>query len=213
MPENHYSSLLFNKEEMWKKNNGTLFDVIIGPFDGAEICELVGLFLLNEISDLLPMENIGLYWDDGFAIIRNASGPEMEQTRKKLIKIFHKHNLKITAETNLTHTDFVDINLNLTTGTFSPYRKPNDNPLYINIQSNHPPFIKKQLPQMISNRISELSSNESIFNRSSRMYTEALKKKGYQEKIEFKDTTLNDSKTNAHKRCRKRKVIWFNPPV
>ena len=53
-------------------------------------------------------------------------------------------------------TDFLDVTLNLKTEKHWPYRKPNDEQLYININSNHPPSIKKVLPNMISNRLSEL---------------------------------------------------------
>ena len=39
-------SLLFNNEETWIKKNGGHFDVTIGAYNGAEVCELVGIFLL-----------------------------------------------------------------------------------------------------------------------------------------------------------------------
>ena len=55
------------------KKNGSLFDVAMGSFDGAEICELVGLFLLNNLTQLVQSSNIGLYKDDGLAILENAS--------------------------------------------------------------------------------------------------------------------------------------------
>ena len=32
------------------KKSSNLFDVTMGAFDGAEVCELVGTFLLNKIS-------------------------------------------------------------------------------------------------------------------------------------------------------------------
>ena len=40
-------SLLYNKEIPWQKKDTNLFDVTMGAYDGAEVCELVGLFLLN----------------------------------------------------------------------------------------------------------------------------------------------------------------------
>ena len=41
-------SLLFNHGGPWiKNNNSNLFDVTMGSYDGAEICELVGLFILK----------------------------------------------------------------------------------------------------------------------------------------------------------------------
>ena len=40
-------SLLFNNLDIWTKKEGSKdFDVTIGSFDGTEICELVGLYIL-----------------------------------------------------------------------------------------------------------------------------------------------------------------------
>ena len=44
-------SLLYNKEIPWQKKSTNLFDVTMGAYDGAEVCELVGLFLLNMLSN------------------------------------------------------------------------------------------------------------------------------------------------------------------
>ena len=145
-------------------NNGSLFDVTMGYFDGAEICELVGLFFLSKLSNIIHIDNIGLYREDGLAIIRKASGPEMECTRKKVIAIFKMHRLKVTADTDLFQTDFLDATFDLNSGKFWPYRKPNDSPLYINTRSNHPPSITKQLPHMINKRIAQLSCNGESFD-------------------------------------------------
>ena len=41
-------SLLYNKEIPWKKKNTNLFDVAMGAYNGDEVCELVGLFLLSK---------------------------------------------------------------------------------------------------------------------------------------------------------------------
>ena len=35
---------------MWIKKNGGQFDVTMGAYDGAEVCELVGTFLLFQLS-------------------------------------------------------------------------------------------------------------------------------------------------------------------
>ena len=53
-------SLLFSKGDTWIKKNNELFDVTMGAYDGAEVCELVGLFLLNEISKTFNKHNVGL---------------------------------------------------------------------------------------------------------------------------------------------------------
>ena len=42
------------------KERGDLFDVAMGGYDGAEVCELVGNFLLEKISEICNKSNIGL---------------------------------------------------------------------------------------------------------------------------------------------------------
>ena len=44
-------SLLYSGNEPWIKKNGGIFDVTMGAFDGAEICELVGIYLLSQITE------------------------------------------------------------------------------------------------------------------------------------------------------------------
>ena len=58
-------SFLFHKEEPWKKKTESNFDVTQGSLDGAETCELVGLFLLFKLKDLGV--EVAVYRDDGLA--------------------------------------------------------------------------------------------------------------------------------------------------
>ena len=44
-------SLLFSNEKPWMKRQGNLFDNTMGAYDCAEICKLVGIFMLNKISE------------------------------------------------------------------------------------------------------------------------------------------------------------------
>ncbi len=69
-------------------------------YDGAEICELVGLFILTNVGQKFGKENIGLYRDDGLAIMKNKSARLADKTRKELHKCFEQFGLKITAEAN-----------------------------------------------------------------------------------------------------------------
>ena len=68
-------SLLFNNGETWMKKGSKLFDVTMGAYDGAEVCELVGCFLLSIVTQTYDKSNIGLYRDDGLAVFKNISGP------------------------------------------------------------------------------------------------------------------------------------------
>ena len=151
----------------------------MGSFNGAKICKLVRLFILYKLSNIIPTKDLGLYCDDGLTILRNKSGPEMEQTRKNIIKAFQEIKLNIMVKTKVFQTDFLDVTFNLKSNKFSPYHKPNDHPLYINNQSNHPPSIRKQLPDMINDRITKLSHNQDSFNQASPLYVKALKNSGY----------------------------------
>ena len=157
----------------------------MGSFDGAEICELVGLFILNKLLNIIPAKDLGLYRDDGLTVLRNKSGPKMERTRKNIIKAFQEIELNITAETNLIQTDFLDVTFNINSNKFFSYCKPNDHPLYINNQSNPPPSIRKQLPDMINDRITKLSHNQDSFNQASLLYVEALKNSGYKDSMKY----------------------------
>ena len=57
---------------MKKKGNGE-FDVTMRSYDGVVTCELVGLFLLNGITNERKILTIvGLYRDDGLGVIENA---------------------------------------------------------------------------------------------------------------------------------------------
>ena len=77
---------------------------------------------------------------------------------------FKKSGLEIIIEYNKKVVDFLDVTLNFKDGTYKPYQKPDIKVSYINVQSNHPPNIIKQLPKTIEQRLSNNSSNETIFN-------------------------------------------------
>ena len=153
-------SFLFDKKDVWAKQHDSDFDVTMGSFDGAEICELVGLYLLHLLKKEYGSSSIGLYRDDELACYKKTSGPLLERMRKRITKLFKDNGLNITIEANLTQTDFLDVTLDLTQNKHFPYRKPNSDLVYINRQSNHPLAILKQLPQMIQARLSNLSNDE-----------------------------------------------------
>ena len=96
----------------------------MGAYDEAEVFEIAGLFLLN--------------------------------------------NLSLEIECNLKTVNYLDITLDLNTGTYKRYREPNDEILYIHAKSNHPANILKQLPRLIETRLSNLSSNSEIFHEASK---------------------------------------------
>ena len=71
-------------------------------FDGAEICEVIGIYILHKLGEKYEKERIGLYRDDGLACFENTSVPEAERIRKAFIKLFkNEFSLNIVSETNL----------------------------------------------------------------------------------------------------------------
>ena len=198
--------LCYNNDIWLKKNNTSLFDVAMGAKDSAEICELVGLYILQLIKDKFPQLDIGLYRDDALGCY-DASMPGHERSvlEKGIHEVFKSINLKIDLNLEKIQVNFLDITLNIEKNKFWPYRKPNSEIVYIHKYSNHPGNIKKELPKMVNKRLNELSCDKEEFEKVKTSYENALKNSGFKEKLEFK----NNEKT---KRNRKRKIIWFNPP-
>ena len=104
----------------------------MGSFDGTEICEIVGTYLLENLSPLLEKENFGLYRDDGLATVNSSIGLVLDRIKKDIISIFKNEGLSITIEANLIKTDLLDVTFNLLTGKHFPFRKVINKPLYIN---------------------------------------------------------------------------------
>ena len=71
---------IFLEDECWVKKNDLSSDVSTGSLDSAEVCELVGLFLHSQLENLIPQNQLGLYRDDGCAVV-NLTGPEVERLR------------------------------------------------------------------------------------------------------------------------------------
>ena len=201
-------SLLFDKTHVWIKKVGGLFDVTMGAYDGAEVCELVGTYMLSLIAQKYNKDDIGLYRDDGLAAFKNTSGPQNERIKKDFVRIFRSKGLDITIQCNLKITNYLDVTLNLMDGTYRPYRKPDDETNYIHAESDHPPSILKQLPTAVERRISDLSANEQIFLQSKDHYQDALTKSGHKHQLKYNPS----NPSNANRRKRGRKIIWFNPP-
>ena len=95
-------SLLYNNQEPWKKKiTDSCFDVTMGSYDGAEICELVGIYLLFLLANVIDKNNSDLYRDDGLILLRNVNRQNMDQIRKNVMKIFKEVGFKIEIRANL----------------------------------------------------------------------------------------------------------------
>ena len=168
-------------------------------FNGAEVCELIGIYIISSINESIKCESIRLYRGDGLAVLKSSTGSESERMRKRLIKTFQDNDLSITSQTNITSANFLHITLNLTTESYKPYRKPNDLSLYIDKYSNHPRHIIKTSPNTISKRISELSSTKKDFEEAAPIYIEAMKQAKHDCQIKYANENQQTSKKKNRK--------------
>ena len=84
-------TLLFEGTTPWIKKSGDEdFDVPVGCFDGAEICELVGTYIQSKLTNIMSKEDVELYRDNGLGIFRNISRLEIERKKKAIVKVFEK---------------------------------------------------------------------------------------------------------------------------
>ena len=86
---------------MWKhveeERGRDLFLVGMGAHVAAEVCELVGTFSLEKISEICNKSKMGLYRDDCLLIFRKKSGSQLE---KKNQILFKEYDFKITEKSN-----------------------------------------------------------------------------------------------------------------
>ena len=115
--------LSFNEGIPWVKQEGNEdFDVPMGCIDGAEVCELVGSYILQQLIKLFKQLSIGVYRDDDLAILKGLSGLETDRVKKKVIKVFKDCGLKNNTKVNLHIVNFLDITLGLLNNTYEACR-------------------------------------------------------------------------------------------
>ena len=78
---------------------------------------------------------VGLYRDDGLGIFKEAPR-KIECIKKNICKIFRQNNLRFTVEANKKVVNFLDTTLDLNTGQYILYSKPNNTLRYVNVASN-----------------------------------------------------------------------------
>ena len=137
-------TLLFNENKPWLKRCGDEdFDVPMGFYDGAEVCELVGL-PTEKSFEHRRKKSISLYRDDGVAVLQNLSSPQIERKHQNITKMLETAGLNTTIQAGLRIVNFRNMQHNLNNGAHKPYRKPEDTTVYINKKSNNPPEVLKQ---------------------------------------------------------------------
>ena len=205
------TALLYVDGSPWTKK-GRKWDVTMGSFDGAEVCELIGLYLLHQLLD--TGLDLGLYRDDGLGVTK-LKGRPLEMMRKKISTIFRENGLKVVVTANLEATDFLDIFLDLRTETHRVFTKEGDIPNYVHSQSNHPPTVLKNIGPAVNKRLSMLSSDEGLFNQAAPLYQDALRRSKYEHELKFIREPVveeQEGEQSNKKVGRKRQIIYWNPP-
>ena len=80
-PKNTLSGVGLVGEPWVKKEDGS-FDVTMGAYDGTEVYELIGIYMLYLMGKKYDSKHIGLY--DGLAAFKNVSRPASEKMKKQL---------------------------------------------------------------------------------------------------------------------------------
>ena len=80
-----------HKQQPWQKKGGTTFDVTMGSYEAAEICELLGSSLLSQLLKL----NINI------------------EEKREICRIYNHNGLRITIEANKQTINFLDVTFNL----------------------------------------------------------------------------------------------------
>ena len=170
----------------------------MGSFDGAETCDLVGLFLLSQLADL-PI-NGGLYRDDAL-FVSNLSPKENNRVVEKIKLIMRGNGLEIKAKCNAKVCNFLDVTFDLGNDRHMPFRKPDQVIEYIHCHSNHPPHVIKNTVAEVAKRLSTLSSSKEIFDNFKGPEQEALKRAGYSEELTYQpEEEINRPARRSRKR-------------
>ena len=94
----------------------------MGSFDGAEIWELVGLYIQSKLEKILLKSNFGFYRDGGLALLRNLNGQQSDKVRKN-IGVFKNIGFSLEIETYLKEVDFLVFSFNLREWNLSSLQK------------------------------------------------------------------------------------------
>ena len=93
-------TLLFKEKVPWvKKERDEDLDVPMRCYNGTEVCEIVVSYILYLLGNILDKDLVGLYRDDGLAIVRNLFGSKIERKRKAISTLFKECGLNITIQT------------------------------------------------------------------------------------------------------------------
>ena len=83
----------------------------MGAYDGDKVCELVGLFLLNNLANNFDKNSVGLYRNAWLASFKIINSNWADKTCKEFHKLFKENKLFLDIECNLKYVNYLDITL------------------------------------------------------------------------------------------------------
>ena len=171
----------------------------MGSFDGAEVCELVGLYLLHLLQE--TGVDLGLYKDDLLGVTR-LRGRSLEKMRQRITAIFQENGIKVIGTVGPEATDFFDIFLDLRAGTYRSFVKEGHLPIYVHNQSN------QNIGLGVNKRLSMLNSSEELFKQAMPVYQKALLRSKHNHQLKYNKDEVEGRPT----RRRRTRNIYWNPP-
>ena len=105
-----------------------------------------------------------------------------DKKKQEVSNVFKSNGLKIMVEANKKTVNFLDVTLNLSSGRYKPYTKPNKKLLHVHRLSNHPPALLKNILQSINKGLTNIVSTKQVFNEAIAPY---LEESSYDYKLKF----------------------------
>ena len=137
------------------------------------------------------MQNVGLWQGDDLSCLYQISGLVSDKIWKDIIRNFRENlYLKITILNNLKIVNFLHITFDLYAGRYQPYKKPNNTRTYIKINSNYLSNITEALPDSISKRVGNISSDKATHDDTAPFYNGALSTSGYKRNLGYQKDVL-----------------------
>ena len=79
--------------------------------------------MLHRICRIIQKDHVGIYRDDGLAVIKKQSGYKTENLKKKLHQFSHNIGLGFELEGPVKKTIFLDLSLDMQSGNYAPFRE------------------------------------------------------------------------------------------
>ena len=78
----------------------------MGSFHGAEVCDLVGLYILSRLKSVF--NSCGLFRDDDLVVVDLSKPVVYERKRKAIFKLMSEIGFKTTFDLGSCQTKFLD---------------------------------------------------------------------------------------------------------